>query len=77
VSEHAKKKTTVLVTELRSKRMRKLRWEILGLSLLACGTGAAFAEGDVEFEVTADYFSKYIWRGQDITDDPETKINQV
>jgi hypothetical protein len=50
--------------------MRKLRWAILGLSLLACGTGAVFAEGDVEFEVNVDYLGKYIWRGQDITDDP-------
>ena len=50
--------------------MRKLRWVIFGLSLLACGTGVAFAEGDVEFEVTADYFGKYIWRGQDLSDDP-------
>jgi len=31
--------------------------------------GAAWAEGDVSVEVTADFFSKYIWRGQNVTDD--------
>ncbi len=31
--------------------------------------GAAWAEGDVSFEVTSDFFSKYIWRGQNVTDD--------
>jgi len=29
-----------------------------------------FADRAIEFEITADYFSKYIWRGQNISDDP-------
>ena len=28
-----------------------------------------WAEGDVSVEVTTDFFSKYVWRGQNITDD--------
>ena len=32
-------------------------------------TGAAWAEGDVSVEVTSDFFSKYVWRGQNVTDD--------
>ncbi|UCD51028.1 MAG: hypothetical protein JSW27_00030 [Phycisphaerales bacterium] len=31
--------------------------------------GAAWAEGDVSVEVTSDFFSKYVWRGQNVTDD--------
>ena len=50
--------------------MTKLRWVIFGLSLLAFVSGSAWAEGDVEFEITTDYFGKYIWRGQDLSDDP-------
>lgn len=50
--------------------MRKLKWMVLSLSLLAFVSGSALAEGDVEFEVTTDYYGKYIWRGQNLTDDP-------
>ena len=31
--------------------------------------GAGWADGDVSVEVTADFFSKYVWRGQNLTDD--------
>ena len=48
--------------------MRKLKWVFLSLFVFV--SGSAFAEGDVEFEVTTDYLGKYIWRGQDLTDDP-------
>ena len=30
---------------------------------------AAMAEDDVTFGVAADFFSKYIWRGQNVVDD--------
>ncbi len=50
--------------------MRRLKWVVLSLSLLAFVSGSAFAEGDVEFEITTDYYGKYIWRGQDLSDDP-------
>ena len=50
--------------------MKKLGYLIIGLSMLACGPGAVFGESRVDFEVTADFFSKYIWRGQNLDDDP-------
>ena len=32
-------------------------------------TAVAFAEDDLSVGVTADFFSKYVWRGQKVTDD--------
>jgi uncharacterized protein (TIGR02001 family) len=32
-------------------------------------TTVGWAEDGVSFEVTADFFSKYVWRGQNVTDD--------
>ena len=29
-----------------------------------------FAQDDVEFEFTSDFYGKYIWRGQNLDDDP-------
>ncbi len=57
--------------------MKKLGCLIIGLSVLVCGTGAAFGESEVDFEVTADFFSKYLWRGQNLNDDPvfQTSFN--
>jgi hypothetical protein len=39
------------------------------LCVVLCTTGLAVAEDGVGFEVTADYFSKYIWRGQNVVDE--------
>ncbi len=50
--------------------MKKLGCLIIGFSILVCGTEAAFGESGVDFEVTADFFSKYILRGQNLDDDP-------
>ncbi len=50
--------------------MRKLGCLVIGLSMLVCGIGTVLAEGEIEFEITADYFGKYIWRGQNLSDDP-------
>jgi uncharacterized protein (TIGR02001 family) len=42
----------------------------LCVAVVALGmTGAAWAEGDVSVEVTSDFMSKYVWRGQNVTDD--------
>jgi hypothetical protein len=49
--------------------MRKAKWLVAVLSILACGTGAVFAEDGIDFELTSDFFSKYIWRGQNLNDD--------
>ena len=50
--------------------MEKLKFLIVVLSVLLCGTGAVSADDGIDFEVTADFFSKYIWRGQNLDDDP-------
>lgn len=53
--------------------MRRLGCLIVCLGVLVLGPGAAFGATfggeEVEFEVTADYFGKYIWRGQNLNDD--------
>jgi hypothetical protein len=43
---------------------------MVALSMLVCETGVVFGENEVDFELTVDYFSKYIWRGQNTDDDP-------
>lgn len=47
--------------------MRKFN-TVLFMAVLGM-TGSGWAEGDVSVEVTADVFSKYVWRGQNVTDD--------
>ena len=49
--------------------MGKSSWLVVRLCLFLCGTGVVIAE-NIEFGVTADYFGKYIWRGQNLSDDP-------
>jgi hypothetical protein len=39
------------------------------LYFFTCGTQAVIAEDKIDFEITADFFSKYIWRGQNLDDD--------
>jgi len=43
---------------------------IVCLCVLLCSTQAVIAEDKIDFEITADYFGKYIWRGQNLSDDP-------
>ena len=50
--------------------MRKLGCLIVCLCVFLCGMPAAIAEDKIDFEITADYFGKYIWRGQNLSDDP-------
>lgn len=35
-----------------------------------CGRAAVIAEEKIDFPITADYLGKYIWRGQNLSDDP-------
>lgn len=49
--------------------MKKAKWLVTALSILAFGAGAAFDEERIDFELTVDYFSKYVWRGQNLVDD--------
>ncbi len=49
--------------------MRKSKVVLMVAVAVLGMTGASWAEGDVSFEVTTDFFSKYVWRGQNVTDD--------
>ncbi len=51
-------------------REAKIKLLIVSFSLLAFRDCKVFAEGRIDFELRADYFGKYIWRGQNISDDP-------
>jgi len=50
--------------------MRKSYCFIMCLCAFICVTHAVIAEDKIDFEITADYFGKYIWRGQNLSDDP-------
>ncbi|MBW8002940.1 MAG: hypothetical protein FVQ80_13125 [Planctomycetes bacterium] len=50
--------------------MKNLGFLIIGFSVLLIGNSMVFAENEVGFELTSDYFGKYIWRGQNLSDDP-------
>ena len=51
--------------------MQKLKCLILGLStVLVCGSGRVFGAEGIDFELATGFFSKYIWRGQNVDDDP-------
>ncbi|MHC4368821.1 MAG: hypothetical protein ACYSW8_14535, partial [Planctomycetota bacterium] len=51
--------------------MRGAKLLAVVLGVMGCAGGAALAEDDsgIEFELTADFFNKYIWRGQNLVDD--------
>lgn len=38
--------------------------------VLVIGTAGALRAGEVSFDVSADFYGKYIWRGQNLSDDP-------
>ncbi|OHB57913.1 MAG: hypothetical protein A2173_06945 [Planctomycetes bacterium RBG_13_44_8b] len=52
--------------------VKTLKYLAFSLNILAGGTGVVFAEEkeQVRFNISADYYNKYIWRGQNIDDDP-------
>jgi hypothetical protein len=50
-------------------QMRKGKLLMAMLVMLMFWVDSVFAEEDVTFELTADYFGKYIWRGQNLDDD--------
>ena len=47
----------------------KMRFLIVSCAGLLCGVGTVFAEGGIDLKVSADCLSKYIWRGQNISDE--------
>ena len=50
--------------------MKKAKWLVIVLIMVVFGIKPAFAEDEIGFELSADYSGKYIWRGQNLTDDP-------
>lgn len=51
--------------------MRDAKLLVVTLGVLLLSGGSAFAEDESEigFEMTADFFNKYVWRGQNLVDD--------
>lgn len=51
--------------------LKKHRLVLAALTLMIISGGVAFAEesSGIDFEITADFYSKYIWRGQNLNDD--------
>ncbi|MBW8003001.1 MAG: hypothetical protein FVQ80_13450 [Planctomycetes bacterium] len=49
--------------------MKRFRCLVIGFSVLFLCNSVVFAENEVGFELSADYFGKYIWRGQNLDDD--------
>ena len=50
--------------------MKVIRFIVISFSLLVFMANEAFSTDAIDFELTADYVSKYIWRGQNLSDDP-------
>lgn len=52
-----------------SNESKKMKYLIISVIILVFAQEAAFADYEKEIELTFDYFSKYIWRGQNLVDD--------
>jgi len=50
--------------------MKKVKWLLVVLSMVVFCSVTVFAEDKLSFELTTDFFGKYIWRGQNLSDDP-------
>ena len=50
--------------------MKRTRILMIGFMVMFVGNSLVFAEDEVGFELTTDFFGKYIWRGQILSDDP-------
>ena len=50
--------------------MKLIRLLFAGCIVLFFSTNPVFSRDSVSIEITADYVSKYIWRGQNLTDEP-------
>jgi hypothetical protein len=57
--------------QLSERRNRMKTMAYVTVAVLFVFTGEpAFGNDEIDFEVKADFFSKYIWRGQNLNDDP-------
>jgi hypothetical protein len=50
--------------------MKKVKLVMIVSTVVVLGGGIAAAQDEMSLEITADYAGKYIWRGQNLTDDP-------
>ncbi len=50
--------------------LRKIILTAMCLQITFLAAGSLFAEDEVNVDLTADFFGKYIWRGQNLTDEP-------
>jgi uncharacterized protein (TIGR02001 family) len=50
--------------------MKKAKWSLIVLSIVTFGSGLVLAEDEIGLELTTDFAGKYIWRGQNLNDDP-------
>jgi hypothetical protein len=64
------KRKELVVMVIPDIRRAKIKLLVVSFGLLAFKDCSVFAEESIDFELRADYFGKYIWRGQNISDDP-------
>ncbi len=50
--------------------MKKAKLLPVVLSMAVFSSGVVFAQDEIGFELSAEYSGKYIWRGQNLSDDP-------
>jgi uncharacterized protein (TIGR02001 family) len=50
--------------------MKNAKWLAVVLSIVLFGSGSVLAEDELSFELSTDFAGKYIWRGQNLNDDP-------
>jgi len=58
------------MTDGRLPAVDEIRFLVVVCCLVTCGFSKAFADRAMNFELRAYYLGKYIWRGQNIDDDP-------
>ncbi len=59
-------------------KVEKRKILVLALGVLTCSTAGVFGSDKVDLELTADFKGKYIWRGQNVTDDsPDLFYTQI
>jgi len=49
--------------------MKRAKVMCAAASVLVIFCGSALAQDEISFEATADFFNKYVWRGQNLVDD--------
>ena len=50
--------------------MKKSKWLVIVLGIVIFSSRAVLAEDEIGFELSTDFAGKYIWRGQNLNDDP-------